>query len=151
MRKADLVVSLVLIGFGIFYSWLITNLPTRNLPNTLGIDFMPWLLVVLLFGLSGLLLVFALADKSDRWGGKLISLVEARGVLALTLAVLVYVQLIGLLGYLIATPLFLALLMYLSGSRKPKEIIIVALAATGGIFLFFNKVFQIQLPGGNLL
>ena len=36
MRKANMTISLLLAGFSAFYYFLITRLPDRNLPNTLG-------------------------------------------------------------------------------------------------------------------
>ncbi len=51
MRRANLIISIVLISFSGFYAYLITRLPDRNLPNTLGADFMPWVLTVF-FGLA---------------------------------------------------------------------------------------------------
>ena len=56
MRIANIILSVVFILFGSYYAYLTYTLPARNLPNTLGISFMPWVLVTCLFILSVLLL-----------------------------------------------------------------------------------------------
>ena len=47
MRVVNIILAIVLILFGCFYSYLTLHLPDRNLPNTLGSAFMPWVLVTL--------------------------------------------------------------------------------------------------------
>jgi hypothetical protein len=56
MRVVNIILAVVLILFGCFYSYLTLNLPDRNLPNTLGSSFMPWVLVICLYGLAILFL-----------------------------------------------------------------------------------------------
>jgi len=50
---------------------------------------------------------------------------------------------------LIITPFFLAALMLITGARKWREVVLVSLLATFGIYLFFQKVFQVMLPRGD--
>ena len=150
MKKVNIILSAVLIGFGIFYAYLTAELPERNLPNTLGSDFMPWVLVGCLFLLSLLLLIKAVWGGSPENFESSISQKEAFGVIYLTVCVLAYVKLMVLIGFILATPIFLALLMLITGSRKWKEIVMVSIVATFGIYLLFQKIFQVILPRGEL-
>lgn len=150
MKKANIIISIVLIIFSCFYAFLTTNLPARNLPNTLGSDFMPWLLVICLFFLSALLLFKSLfmvtLEKSDYK----ISMKEGSGIIFLTILVFLYVKAMSMFGFILLTPIFVAVLMFISGSRKWKEVVIVAVVVTFGIYFFFSKVFRVPLPGGNI-
>ena len=150
MKKVDLIISIILIAFIGFYAFLTINLPARNLPNTLGIDFMPWILVICLSLLSILLLLKAIFGRTVEKGDSTISLKEGLGVLFLTAIIFVYVKAICLFGFIIITPIFIAALMLFTGSRKWKEVVIVSLVATFGIYLFFQKIFQVLPPAGTI-
>lgn len=150
MIKVDLIISILLIVFTGFYAFLTINLPARNLPNTLGSDFMPWILVICLSLLSILLLLKAIFGRTVEKGDSTISLKEGLGVLFLTAIIFVYVKAMSLFGFIIITPIFIAVLMLFTGSRKWKEVVIVSLVATFGIYLFFQKIFQVLLPAGTI-
>lgn len=150
MKKVNVILSAVLIGFGIFYAYLTANLPDRNLPNTLGSDFMPWVLAGCLFLLSLLLLIKSVFGSSPEQFDFSISPKEGFGVIFLTIGVFAYVKFMILIGFVLATPIFLALLMLITGSRKWKEIVIVSIFATFSIYLLFQKIFQVILPRGEL-
>jgi putative tricarboxylic transport membrane protein len=150
MKKANIIASIVLILFTGFYAYLISQLPTRNLPNTLGIAFMPSLLAGFLFILAaGLLITNAIRGTQEKSDPK-VSLKEGLSVIFLTFFVYLYVKAIQLLGFITVTPFFLAALMWISGARKWKEILLVSIASTLGIYLFFQKVFKVILPHGTL-
>ncbi|MBW1667435.1 MAG: tripartite tricarboxylate transporter TctB family protein [Deltaproteobacteria bacterium] len=148
MKKANIIISAILIAFCSFFAFLTARLPQRNLPNTLGIDFMPWTLFIILFSLSLILLLKSVFTKSKPKQGQGITVREVGGVIFLTLLVYLYVRVMSYAGFLMTTPLFIAVLMLSSGARKWKGIVAVSVLATVGIYFFFQKVFQVQLPGG---
>jgi putative tricarboxylic transport membrane protein len=150
MKKVNVILAALLIGFGIFYAYLTSHLPDRNLPNTLGSDFMPWVLAGCLLFLSLLLLIKTVFGGSPEQLDFSISPKEGFGVIFLTVCVFAYVKLMILIGFVLATPIFLALLMLITGSRKWKEIVIVSIFATFSIYLLFQKIFQVILPRGEL-
>jgi hypothetical protein len=150
MKKSNIIVSVVIIIFTGFYAYLTSQLPTRNLPNTLGSAFMPWLLATLLFGLSVCLLIMSAVRGTRENSSANISLKEGFGVIFLTVFVYVYVKAIQVFGFIAVTPFFLAALMLISGARKWKEITLFSIASTLGIYLFFQKVFKVILPHGTL-
>jgi len=149
MKRANIIISMVLFAFGGYYAFLTARLPTRNLPNTLGVDFVPWLLVGCLFFLALLLLLTTFFGKSREHFDPRISLKEGGGILALTLAVYLYVDAMFVFGFLIVTPAFMAVLMLMTGARDWKEIVAASILAPVGIYLFFDKIFQVILPGGS--
>ena len=150
MRKANIIVSLVIISFTGVYAYFTSQLPTRNLPNTLGPHFMPWLLAAILFVLSGCLLIINALGKTRENFEPKIALKEVVSVIVLTVFVYVYVNAIQLIGFLYITPFFVAALMWISGARKWKQILIISAGSTVGIYLFFQKVFRVLLPQGTL-
>jgi hypothetical protein len=150
MKKANIIASLVIVIFTGFYAYLTSQLPTRNLPNTLGSAFMPWLLATLLFALSVCLLITTAIRGTRENSNPNISLKEGFSIIFLTVFVYVYVKAIQVFGFITITPFFLAALMWISGARKWKEIVLLSIASTLGIYLFFQKVFKVILPHGTL-
>jgi putative tricarboxylic transport membrane protein len=150
MQKANLAIAVILLAFCAAYACLTAQLPARNLPNTLGIAFVPWVLVILLGGLSLILLLKSVLAGSTETSRDETSAIEAARILILTAVVVVYAYATTMVGFLLATPIMLALLMLLTGSRSWKEILITSLTVTFGIYFFFQKVFQILLPRGDL-
>jgi hypothetical protein len=148
MRVVNIILAIVLILFGFFYSYLTMHLPDRNLPNTLGSSFMPWVLAICLFVLSILLLLQSLFKVSAETCDYAISKKEGTGILFLVVLVVVYIKTMTFFGFLLITPFFLVALMLTIGARKWKEVILTSTLVTFGIYLFFQKVFQIILPAG---
>lgn len=150
MKKVNIVISIVLIVFGSVFAFLTSRLPDRNLPNTLGGAFMPWLMVFLLLFLSILLLVKNIISGAEIKSVDKISLKDGLRIFLLTVIVFVYVKAMQFFGFLLTTPFFLVSLMLISGSKNWKQILIVSLAGSGGIYFFFHKLFQVPLPGGKI-
>ena len=150
MKKANIYVSIVILMFAGFYAYLTTKLPERNLPNTLGIDFMPWLLVSILSLLSIWLLLQNVLNKSRETFDPKVSIKEGLGVLLLTVLVYAYVKAMELFGFVWITPIFLGLLMVITGSRKWKEIVVVSIVSSLCIYVFFQKIFIVILPSGRV-
>jgi putative tricarboxylic transport membrane protein len=150
MRVVNIILAIVLILFGFFYSYLTMHLPDRNLPNTLGSSFMPWVLVICLYGLAILLLLQSLFKVSAETCDYAISKKEGTGMLFLIVLVIVYIKTMAYFGFLLITPFFLVALMLTIGARKWKEVILTSTLVPLGIYLFFQKVFQIILPAGEI-
>lgn len=66
------------------------------------------------------------------------------GILAA--AFFVYLSGLKYLGYVVATPLFLFIFLYLYGDRKWKRMILVSVISTAVTFVLFKYLFQIYLP-----
>jgi putative tricarboxylic transport membrane protein len=150
VKKADTVIAFMLLAFCGFYAFLTAKLPDRNLPNTLGSAFMPWVLTASLLLLSILLLLKALFGSVNAKGPAKASREEGWGIVLPAAVILGYIQAIDLLGFLWATPVFVAILMLISGSRKWTELLLVSILTTVGIYLFFQEIFRVQLPAGTI-
>ena len=62
----------------------------------------------------------------------------------------VYIQLLDVLGFSLASPLFLLAVMYYFGVRKPVTMIAIAVLLTLAIYLIFRVAFHVPLPRFNL-
>jgi putative tricarboxylic transport membrane protein len=107
---------------------------------------------VMVLALSAALLVQALAMERDppasrrQAGGAL-----DRRLAGLLLVVLfAYIVLLPVLGFILATVPFFAVLMVLFGERRPLPIAIGALAMTAVLYVLFRHGFGIFLPRGLL-
>ncbi len=150
MKKGDIIISIILIAFCFFFAYLTSNLPDRNLPNTLGSSFMPWTLVICLGVLSTLLLVKSIFKKSQEEYVVKFYLEEAGGILLLAVLIIVYILSLAYFGFLLCTPVLIALLMISNGARGWREILLVSTLTTFGVYFFFRKIFQVMLPEGSL-
>lgn len=147
MRIANIIISIILLAFTGFYAVLIVRLPDRNLPNTLGADFMPWLLTGFLTLLSLILLVGSISSPKD----DIPVTVPKRdfvGIVGLVVFIGVYIKLMNYLGFIPVTIFFLASLTWVAGSRKPLGILIFSVTTTTAIYLLFHNFFSVQLPAG---
>lgn len=147
MRKANIIVSGILLVFAGFYVYLITNLPSRDLPNTLGAAFMPSVLAGLLACLCLILLISSYLRRND---SQIVSLPykELRGIAGLIVLITVYIKAMVYLGFILASIIFLGILTWMAGSRKPVEILIASVGVTIAVYLLFYKFFNVQLPAG---
>lgn len=147
MRKANIIVSGILLVFAGFYVYLITNLPSRDLPNTLGAAFMPSVLAGLLVCLCLILLISSYLRRND---SQIVSLPykELRGIAGLIVLITVYIKAMVYLGFILASIIFLGILTWMAGSRKPVEILIASVGVTIAVYLLFYKFFNVQLPAG---
>ena len=147
MRKANIIISIILIGFASFYAYLIANLPARDLPNTLGAAFVPWVLAGSLAGLSAILLISSILAKNN---SDTVSLPvrELLGIGFLLVLIAGYVKLMDYFGFVTSSIVFLSILTWLAGSRKPVEIGLFSITTSTLVYLLFHKFFKVQLPAG---
>jgi putative tricarboxylic transport membrane protein len=71
-------------------------------------------------------------------------------MLGLVVITYVYIQLLDILGFSIASPLFLLVVMYYFGVRRPVTMIAIAVLLTLIIYLIFRVAFHVPLPRFNL-
>jgi hypothetical protein len=147
MRLANIIVSITLLVFSGFYGVMIYRLPSRDLPNTLGAAFVPWVLAGLLAGLSLMLLVNTISNKDDKTPVSLPKR-DLFGITGLLVLIALYVKLMSYLGFIPVSIVFLALLTLVAGSRKPLGILIFSVSTTTIVYLLFQKFFNVQLPAG---
>ncbi len=69
-------------------------------------------------------------------------------VTAIALSSLLYIMLLSVLGYLIMTPLYVASILVLVGSLKPKTVVLISVITTLVLFIMFYSLLRVNLPLG---
>lgn len=112
----------------------------------------PKLSLFLIALFSALLILWGLRSKEAiaREDGETLKMGSGTRVVITLIILAAYIYLISILGYLVATPLALGLLMWYFGERRWLVILSVAILATTGISVFFRHVMYIILPEGIL-
>ena len=149
MEQRNIVVALVLIATAAGYGIVAAGLPDRAVPNTPGPSFFPWLITILVGGLSAILLwqgVRALPRSGFRvdLGG-----IDRKAALTLVLFA-TYLGLLPLAGFLLASIPFTAGLILLYGGRKPAVVLAGSVGMPVLLYYLFREVFSILLPTGGL-
>jgi putative tricarboxylic transport membrane protein len=149
IKRENIIIGAVLLAFSIGYGYMITQLPTRNLPNTLGIDFMPWIFDIFLGVLSVLLVVGGIFGSigPEVSRAKRLSGAEVRRTAILFAIFAAYIFLINAIGFLIATPFVVFAMMFLEGVRRYGRMILVSLIVTFAVYGLFRYVFEVRITG----
>ena len=147
MRRANIVISIILLAFSGVYGVLISRLPSRDLPNTLGATFVPSVLAGILVVLSLMLLVGNIISKSED-SPVSIPKRDIFGIAGLILLIAAYIKLMSYVGFIPVSIVFLAILTWIAGSRKPVGILFFSVLTTCIVYFLFQKFFSVQLPAG---
>ncbi len=149
MATRNLIAALGLIAFAVWYGVLTAGLPERGIPNTPGPSFFPWIITASLAVLAAALLRQGL--RAARRGDTLIAPGQPAVLGATALAAfVVYLALLPVLGFLVASIPFFAAMMALYGERRPAWLALGSVACPAGLFVLFRHLFQIPLPRGVL-
>jgi putative tricarboxylic transport membrane protein len=149
MRSRNVSAALVLIVLGLVYGYLTAGLPKRSLPDTPDPSFFPWIITASLLILSVALLVQGLQaprsarDAADTAGG-------LRAPAVFLALFVVYVAVLPVIGFVIASVPFFAALMWLYGERRWGWIGIVSVALPVILVVVFRSGLRIPLPTGVL-
>ena len=151
-KPARLLVLRRLVGPGLIFLGAVAlfvvagRLPVVPVPGQLGPDFWPR---VILIGLMGGCLLKALEMSRSKTTlaslAQPLSLPKLVGGIALVLA---YPALAPLLGFPLATFLFLLAYMYLAGTRRPVPLVAISTLGTLALLYLFVKVVYLPLPKG---
>ncbi|MFT4172982.1 MAG: tripartite tricarboxylate transporter TctB family protein [Rhodocyclaceae bacterium] len=161
-RRADVLVGVLLILVAIATIVESRGFPVTAVSTDIGAGAFPSAFAYILIGLC-LLLIFnhfrhgALPNAIDPPGTEETeALAEPSGPpnfvapvvgVALTVA---YVFITSWVGYLIATPVFMFVLLRALGFRAPIASVLIALGVTGGLYLIFDIGMAVALPVGTL-
>jgi putative tricarboxylic transport membrane protein len=147
--RANLLLGAMLAIFGGWYLWLTTAAPHRRLPHDPGIMFVPRILACGLIFLSVLLILQQIVSRlprpeevpPDQLGSR--EWFRTFGLFVLTVT---YTALLPWLGFLLATPVYLAAAILLSGARWRVSTGVTAVLVTGVIYVSFVYFFRVSLP-----
>ncbi|MEM7462123.1 MAG: tripartite tricarboxylate transporter TctB family protein [Pseudomonadota bacterium] len=148
MRNKNISAAIVLIIFGIFYGFLTANLPDRSLPNTPSPAFFPWIITGVILVLSVWLLVRGL--RQPKAESEPIDMAKLRLAATAMVFFLLYLVIMPVLGFVLATLPFFAAMMVLYGEKRPIWIGSGAVGVTAVLYIVFRHGFGVFLPQGLL-
>lgn len=146
-NREKIVIGAVLLAISIGYGYMTAHLPTRNLPNTLGLDFMPWVYDILLAILSLLLIGSGIWGSTGGAGAKQLGGREIGGTFILFAIFVAYIYLIDAVGFLIVTPFVVFAMMLLGGARQYVKMGVISVVVTVTIYVLFRYVFVVSITG----
>lgn len=149
-RKADLTIGIGTIIFAIVIFITANQMPEST--TGLGAGGFPKFIAIGL-GIMGFMLAlksFYKIKLGDRDKQK-VTLKELLNVAKLVVAVGLYIFVVRYVGFLITTPIFFFLFMFIYGERKWKQMVIVSVIFGVALYVIFEKIFQVMLPSGILL
>lgn len=150
MARKNIIAGMALIVFGIWYAFLINDLPERSImPNTPGPSFFPIIIVSAILILSAALVFSGLREIQSARGAAGDPTSHRQAAQAIG-AFVVFLALLPYAGFIVASCLFFAALMYLYGSRNWIMIIGSSVVIPVALYILFRHGFQIILPRGIL-
>lgn len=147
MRRADFWTGLALLAFAGFYYQQSLFITVGLAADRLGPTFFPRLLAVTLALAALALLLRAARGRSDPEPLPAARLGLFLWAVGLTAG---YALLLARAGYLIATPAYLAAVVWLLGFRNPAGVAATALGITAGLYLVFVRALHVLVPMGPL-
>lgn len=150
MARRNTIAGLALMAFGVWYAYLIGNLPERSImPNTPGPSFFPIIIVSVVLLLSAALLATGIIGLRQRGNDADANSLKQPALLTVGVFI-VYLASLPYAGFIIASVLFFAAMMYLYGSRNWLMIAVSSTIIPTVLFVLFRYGFQIILPRGIL-
>ena len=145
MRRADFFIGLGLLGFALVYYQQSFSIVRGFASDRLGPACFPRLLALVLAVLSLTLIVRALAGRSDPSRPPAMR----AGIFVAVMGLLVlYAVVLPTAGFLIATPILLAAVIWLFGLRQWVTLLGTALGVTAVLYLVFVRALHVLLPLG---
>ncbi len=147
MRRADLLIGIGLLAFAVFYFQQSFAITVGFASDKLGPAFFPRLLALALAACA-----LALIARSARGRSDPVPLPPIRTALFLWTVGLTIAYAVALrpLGYLIATPIYLAGIVWLLGHRNPVGLAGTAIGVTAALYLVFAQALKVLVPMGLL-
>ena len=148
MARRNIVASLVISALGIWYAVLIQDLPERtSMPNTPGPAFFPTVIVTALLTLSLILAASGIAAIRKSTGFSEPRFPDWPPAIAIG-AFVAYLAALPVVGFIISSAAFFAILMILYGCRSRIMVACASVAVPIALFALFRYGFQIILPRG---
>lgn len=156
---SNLIISILLIAFEIF-AWVQTNsiktaknaaVQPSTFPRIMIVGMGVFTVVLLLQSVFKLLRMApddSLAQKAES-----LNFIQDKGVLAAFFVIglcALYVLGFKTLGYVLASTILSAIVMWLIGVRKPVQLVLIAFLVPLGMWLVFYKMLQVNIPMGVL-
>lgn len=141
MKVSDIIGSAILLLFSFAAYYQATRF-------TLGTDAFPKAVLIAIMILASVQLVFALRPTAAPAVTASSEMLNVKRIIAIVVLFFVYIVSIQLIGYFIATPLFMIVSMAMLGRKDAKMILIVTLAVNVSIWLVFRAFLYVPVPMG---
>lgn len=143
LKPSERVVHAVLLVVSVAVVISIWHIPDTATSDLVGPKLYPWLLAIMLFILSGLILA---GVSPSQGGAESITLAGMlRRFFPLVLFTALYVVALPSLGFLITTTALLLACFYLLGERRHLLSFVIAISFTFGTYILFVQALGIQL------
>ena len=150
-RQKELLVSLVVIGMGVFFLWQARMI--ENFENDpVGPELVPTILSLLMIGLGGLSVVNGLIfSKPDGASRIKVSIPALLWIGAVTGFGIIYFFLFLAVGYLLATIVTLGVVLVVFGVRHPAQVLLISVLGGAAYYFIFIRLMRVYDPPGSLI
>jgi len=151
MLKGDLLFSGIIFLFSVFLFYVTGTFNDHAAYSKVGPAYWPRFLLVILLILSGFasLRTFLKISRERVWGDNMMALDSGKIRLFSGIFFIVfYIVLLQIVGFILATPLFLVAYMLLLGEKNWVWMVGTALGMTASIVLLFTKAMYVPIPRG---
>lgn len=155
-RRVDLAIGIVIVLGGILWIYLATQIHHTIEVDTIGEAGVP-IALGLLFVFGGLFVAVRASLALRRpMPVRLKADAEAEHPesdvrpLVIWAAALVWAIAVDVVGFLVATPILTAVLLWLLEYRAPMRVVVISVGVTIGLFFFLDVVLRVNLPAGPL-
>lgn len=153
-RHKDILSAVLLLAFASFaHLYVVPNYIEEMEDHALmclSPAFFPLLAIAIIALLSALLLAKTLFMAREVEEEPWLSREEELQVYIAFCAATFFIFMLKYFGFLISTPVLLAILFFAQGIRNPLKIGVISLVVTASVYLFFEKIMKVVLPQGNL-
>ena len=141
MKESDIIGSAILLLFSFAAYFQATRF-------TLGADAFPKAVLIAIIILAAVQLLLALRSTAVLATTASSETLNVGRIIAIAVLFFVYIVSIQLIGYFIATPLFLIVSMVMLGRKDAKTILIVTATVNVAIWLIFRAFLYVPVPMG---
>lgn len=146
--KADIVAAICLLLVSLLVFWISKDFPSSK--TGIGVSTFPKLL-------AGLLIIFSIviiiqAIKNSSFSKKEPTFKEFKKghklIIAVIIILIIYIQMLEVLGFILSSFLLLITLMFIFGERRKIILLVVPMLFSVILYLVFSKMAMVFLPEG---
>ena len=152
-KREDSIVGIVSVIIGVFVLFVSSSFSERTSLDTMGPGGMPvilaWMMIII--GIIHIVGAYSVPKTGENFKAKYAKeFEEAKVIMQITLVCALYILLLDVIGYLIATPLLIIGIMWVVNVRNTKKLLSTSIVTTIVLFLIFGVVLGVRLPMGFL-
>jgi len=144
MKRANIIISLLVIVFGLVAYWYTSDFPGSSGSET-GPGFMPKIFIIIIIILGISLLIKSIFFENEK------ATLYKKRIAIFILLFIIYNILIPILGFYVTSILFLISLLWMNNIKKLVYFFFVPLGVVTFIFIFFQTLLKVPLPTGVFL